>query len=86
MHVYSSWPQLDKTRTSMTWKVRSFSSCTNTTASQRSPDARHRPDHTHSDGVGLQSVSVHIVGVGAQKLPRLLALIVQTLETEPTVE
>lgn len=37
---------------------------------------------TYSDGEGLQSFSIHAVGVGAQQLPSLLALIVQTLKTE----
>lgn len=36
---------------------------------------------THSDCVGLQSVSVLVVGVGPQQRSLLLVLIVQTLET-----
>lgn len=36
---------------------------------------------THSDCVGLQSISVLVVGVGSQQRPSLLVLIVQTLET-----
>lgn len=37
---------------------------------------------TYSDGESLQSFSIHAVGVGAQQLPSLLTLIVQTLKTE----
>lgn len=94
MQVYSGWPQLDSTRTSMIWKVLSFCSW------QRRGQILRRGRQTkwshlyfwqvgkcvlsYHNRKGLQWLPILLVCVVPQQLPFFLVLIVKTLHKKNT--